>query len=158
MKALLIVYSYHHRNTWKIAEVIAEELGARLVTPQKLRPDEVGEYELVGFGSGIDSGKHYPQLLTLIDTLPEGKKNKAFIVSTSAIISQEKMRKDHAALREKLLQKGYLIVGEFSCKGYNTNSFLKYFGGMNKGRPNENDIQKAREFAQALKQGPAPEK
>lgn len=63
----------------------------------------------------------------------------------------DKIAEDHSLLREKLRSKGYLIVGEFSCKGYNTNSFLKYFGGMNKGRPNAEDLERAEEFAQNLK-------
>ena len=60
--------------------------------------------------------------------------------------------KNHSPLREKLQSKGYMIVDEFSCKGFNTNSFLKYFGGMNKGRPNAEDFKHAEEFAQNLKQ------
>jgi len=60
--------------------------------------------------------------------------------------------KNHSSLREKLQSKGYIIVGEFNCKGFNTNSFLKYFGGMNKGRPNAEDLKHAEEFAQNLKQ------
>jgi flavodoxin len=63
-----------------------------------------------------------------------------------------KVAKDHLLLREKLQRKGYMIVDEFSCKGFNTNSFMKYFGGMNKGRPNAEDLKHAEEFAQNLKQ------
>jgi hypothetical protein len=45
-----------------------------------------------------------------------------------------------------------LIVDEFGCAGLNTNSFLKLFGGMNKGGPNAEDLKHAEEFAQNLKQ------
>jgi hypothetical protein len=62
------------------------------------------------------------------------------------------MAADHAALREILLAKGYVVVGEFSCRGYNTNSFLKHFGGMNKGCPTEEDLKNARAFAERMKQ------
>jgi flavodoxin len=55
-------------------------------------------------------------------------------------------------LLEKLKLKGYVIVDEFSCKGFNTNSFLKLFGGMNKGRPNTEDLKHAEEFALNLKE------
>ncbi len=55
-------------------------------------------------------------------------------------------------LRKKLQSKGYMIVDEFSCAGFNTNSFLKLFGGINKGRPNAEDLKHAEEFAQNLKQ------
>jgi flavodoxin len=55
-------------------------------------------------------------------------------------------------LREKLESKGYAVVDEFSCKGFNTNGFLRYFGGMNKGRPNAEDLKHAEEFATNLRQ------
>jgi flavodoxin len=45
-----------------------------------------------------------------------------------------------------------MIVDEFNCAGFNTNSVLKLFGGMNKGRPNAEDLKDAEEFAQNLKQ------
>ena len=63
---------------------------------------------------------------------------------------ETKVKKDHSLLRQKLESKGYTIVGEFSCKGFNTNSFLKYFGGMNKDRPNSDDLKNAEEFALKL--------
>ncbi len=58
----------------------------------------------------------------------------------------------HSPLREKLRSKGYIIVDEFNCAGLNTNSFLKLIGGINKGRPNAEDLKHAEEFAQNLKQ------
>ena len=35
--------------------------------------------------------------------------------------------------------------------GFNTNKFLKYFDGINKGRPNREDLKHAEEFASKLK-------
>jgi hypothetical protein len=49
------------------------------------------------------------------------------------------------------LSKGYRIVDEFGCVGWNTNSFLRFFGGLNKGRPSAEDIKRAFEFARNLK-------
>ena len=43
-----------------------------------------------------------------------------------------------------------MIVDEFTCAGFNTNSFIKLVGGMNKGRPNAQDLKNAEEFAQNL--------
>ena len=147
MKSLLILFSYHHNNTEKIANVFAKVLDAQIKTPQQVNPEELQEYDLIGFGSGIYSGKHHEYLLDLADKLPQVTNKKAFIFSTSAITGEEKVAKDHSLLREKLQSKGYMIVDEFSCKGFNTNSFLKLFGGMNKGRPNAEDLKHAEEFA-----------
>ena len=152
MKSLLVLSSYHHNNTEKIANVFAKVLDAQIKTPQQINPEELQEYNLIGFGSGIYSAKHHKVLLDLADKLPSVTNKKAFIFSTSAIMGEAKVAQDHSTLREKLQSKGYMIVDEFSCKGFNTNSFLKLFGGMNKGRPNALDLKDAEEFAQNLKQ------
>lgn len=60
------------------------------------------------------------------------------------------MYNDHKVLRDILISKGYQIVDEFSCVGFNTNSFLKYFGGLNKDRPNAEDLNEAAKFAERL--------
>ena len=150
MKSLLVLFSYHHNNTEKIANVFAKALDAQIKTPQQINPEELQEYSLIGFGSGIYGAKHHKLLLDLADKLPQVNNRKAFIFSTSANL--EPLSKNHSSLREKLQSKGYIIVDEFTCAGFNTNSFMKYFGGMNKGRPNAEDLKHAEEFAQNLKQ------
>jgi flavodoxin len=131
---------------------MAEVLDAKIETPQQTSPEELQQYELVGFGSGIDSGKHYKLLLDFAQRLPQVANRKAFIFSTAGITGEEKVSKDHSALRETLQSKGYMIVDEFGCRGYNTNSFLRFFGGMNRCRPNGEDLRNAEEFALKLKQ------
>ena len=152
MKSVLIVISIHHNNTLKIANAIAKVLDAQIKKPQEINPKELQNYSLVGFGSGIYGEKHHKSLLDFIDKLPQIINKKAFIFSTSGITSKAKAAKDHYPIREKLESKGYLILDEFQCKGFNTNSFLKYFGGMNKGRPNAEDLKQAEEFAEKLRQ------
>ena len=150
MNCLLVLFSFHHKNTEKIAKVFAKVLDAQIKTPQEINPEEVQEYDLVGFGSGIYGEKHHTTLLDIADRLPQVADKKAFIFSTSAILGEKKVAKDHSTLREKLQSKGYMIVDEFACKGFNTNSFLRFIGGMNKGRPNTDDLKKAEKFAQNL--------
>ena len=152
MNCLLILYSYHHNNTEKVANVIAKVFDAKVKTPLQTDPDELQDYDLIGFGAGIDSGKHYKPMLDLADKLPQIIDKNAFIFSTAALTGDKKRDEDHSILREKLESKGYVIVDEFQCKGFNTNSFMKYFGGMNRGRPNSKDLKNAEEFAQNLKQ------
>ncbi len=152
VKPLLVVYSYHHNNTLKVAEVFAKVLDAKIVTPQQANPQELQGYNLIGFGAGIDSGKHYKPLLDFADQLPNVTDKRAFIFSTSGVSNPKYMTKIHTALREKLTNKGYIVVDEFNCHGFNTNSFLKMLGGMNKGRPNEEDLKHAEEFAENLEQ------
>ena len=149
-KILLILFSFHHKNTEKIAKVFAKVLDAQIIKPQQINPQELQDYSLIGFGSGLYDEKHHKSLLNLADKLPPVTNRKAFIFSTSGTTYYYK--KNHLPLREKLQSKGYIIVDEFNCAGFNTNSFLRFVGGINKGRPNAEDLKRAEEFAQNLKQ------
>jgi len=155
LKSLVVVFSYHHKNTEKVAKVIAKVLDAPVKTPQQVNPEELREYDLIGFGSGIYSAKNHESLLDLADKLPQVTDKKAFIFSTygapATFVGREFVENNHSQLREKLKVKGYSISGEFSCAGWNTNSFLKYFGGLNKGRPNAEDLKNVQEFAERIK-------
>lgn len=154
MKTLIICFSFHHSNTLKLASVFSKVLSAKIKSPQEINPKELKAYDLIGFGSGIYNYTTHPSLLKLADSLPKTK-GKAFIFSTSGIRVDSPIfrnaRKWHKELREKLQSKGYEIVGEFNCAGWNTNSFLKHIGGIRKGHPNEKDLKEAEEFAEKLK-------
>lgn len=156
MKSILVLISYHHKNTEKIAKVFAKVLDAQIKKPQQISIEELSEYGLIGFGSGIYDQKHHKYILDLADKLPEAVNRKVFIFSTSGISRKFALKypKDiddpHKPLKEKLSSKGYIIVDEFNCAGWNTNSFLKLFGGLNRGKPNAEDLKNAEEFAQNL--------
>jgi flavodoxin len=156
MDSLVIVFSYHHKNTEKIAGVIAKALGAKInKTPQRIGPKELQKYSLIGFGSGIYDGKNHKSLLELADKLPKVNNRKAFIFSTCGLpamfMTKEVALGNHSLLRDKLKSKGYTIADEFGCPGFNTHSFLRLFGGLNKGRPNARDLKNAEGFAKKLK-------
>ena len=156
VKSLVVVFSYHHKNTEKIANACAKALGAEVKTPQQVKPEEIAEYDLVGFGSGIYSATFDPSVLDLADRLPQVSNKKVFLFSTygapAFVANREFIEKNHRQIREKLQAKGYTVIGEFGCAGWNTNSFLRFFGGLNKGRPNAEDIRKAEEFARSVKE------
>lgn len=149
MKAIVIYKSVHHGNTKKIAQILANELGAQILEVDKAKKDFLEDFDLIGFGSGIYMWRHHRQLLNFVDELSPQKGKKAFIFSTSG--ARISTRRLHRKLREKLLSKGFEIVGEFNCPGWDTVGPLKIFGGINKGRPNEKDFNLAREFAKKLK-------
>jgi flavodoxin len=146
MKALVVCISVHHGNTEKIAVSISRTLGAKLLKPKEV--NSIQEYDLIGFGSGIYYWRHHRTILNLVDRLPDSKNKKAFIFSTSGIIVKWLL---HRSLKKRLLKKGFDIVGEFFCKGFDTNGPLKLIGGINKGKPDEGDIRRAEEFGGTLK-------
>jgi len=148
MKVLIIYISIHYGNTEKIAKAMAEILNAELVKPSEIEIDTLSEYDLIGFGSGSYFWQHHKELLNLVKEIPHLYK-KAFIFSTRgggpAWLS-------HRGLKKELLAKGFDVIGEFSCKGFDTFGALKAIGGINKGKPDEKDLATARRFAMALKE------
>lgn len=149
MKTAIIYYSYHHMNTEKIARRMITPLEAKLMKPEEVDVSGLAEYDLIGFGSGIFFSKHHKSLLKLVDTMPEVKGRKAFIFSTAGR-GEPSLARNHRALRARLEGKGFVIVGEFSSYAWDTFFLLRLIGGINKGRPNEDDLAKAENFAKSL--------
>lgn len=150
MENLIIYISTHHGNTEKVAKAMAKALNAELAKPQEVDITTLSQYDLIGFGSGIYYARHHRNLLGLIDKLPTLKSKKAFIFYTSGLRKIRFFHECDKALKKKLLQKGFNIIGEFSCRGFDTNGLLKLIGGTSKGRPNKKDLEKARNFAKDL--------
>ena len=73
---------------------------------------------------------------------------RAFIFSTSGDGKVE----HHAAFKELLVSRGFSVVADFSCKAWDSWGPLKLVGGINKGRPNADDLEEARVFARGLKE------
>lgn len=150
MKTLIIYISIHHSNTERVAEAVAEVLNGKLAKPNDVNINELSGYDLIGFGSGIYFGKHYKSLLDFIDRLPNLENKKAFIFSTSGVRKIRFFHDFDKPLKEKLLEKGFDIIGEFSCRGFDTFGPFKLIGGISRGRPNERDLEQARNFARDL--------
>ena len=51
-KTLVIFKSVHHHNTAKVAQRIADVLGAVVVTPEETPYTCLDDYDMIGFGSG----------------------------------------------------------------------------------------------------------
>jgi flavodoxin len=150
MKTLIICQSYHHGNTKKVADAIGEVLDAEVIDPAEASSERLAAYDLIGFGSGIAFGKHYEGLLKCVERLPTVDK-KAFIFSTRGAPRQGS---HHNALTDLLKSAGFTILGEFSCRGWDTYvPVLKLIGGIARGHPNEQDLRDAREFAARLREG-----
>lgn len=146
MKTLIVYKSIHLGSTKKIAQKLAQVLNSDIKEPHEVDLSDIQKYDLIGFGSGIYSSNFYQSILDLVDKITDLKDKRVFIFSTSGVIYE----RCHSVMKQKLLEKNAVIVDEFFCKGLNKNSFLKYFGGMNKGRPNKEDLERAVVFARKL--------
>lgn len=146
MKRLIIYESIHHKNTEKIAKVMGEVLKAELKNPKDVNVDDLKNYDLIGFGSGIYYGKFHKNILELLKKIKSQGKQRVFVFSTSG----QGREQYNESLKSELKEKGFEVVGSFACKGFDTYGPLKLIGGIAKGRPNEEDFSKAREFAAEL--------
>ena len=77
MKSLVVYVSVEHGNTEKVAKAISEVLGADLKKVEEVDLSTIQRYDLIGFGSGIYSGKLHVRLLKLVDGMPLSR-SKAF--------------------------------------------------------------------------------
>jgi len=145
VKTLIIYQSIHHHNTETIAREMGDVLSADLRKPFTIKPEEVMEYDLVGFGSGIYFWKHHQALLDFASQLPKREGFPVFIFSTHGAWFGS-----HQELRRMLVDKKYQIIGEFDCPGWDSWGIFKYIGGLYRGRPNTNDCQKAQQFAEKV--------
>ena len=150
MKTLICITSVHHGNTQKVAEAIASVLGADLMPPNRVTPELLAQYDLVGFGSGIYFRRHHQNIFRLLDRLPAVKGKKAFVFSTAGFTLMK--YSFHRPLKARLAEKGFQIVGEFCCPGWDTYAIFAIFGGIHRGRPDERDIAAAKAFAAGLKE------
>lgn len=145
MKTLIIYYSEYKDHTKKVAEAMSEILGAEMVHANNTKDIKIENYDLIGFGSGVYNQNMHTVIFDLAEKYNLNGKN-VFVFSTSAAGIEMYNKK----LIEKLTLKGAVVKGEFCCKGYLTNKFLKLFGGMAKGHPNNEDLLNAKNFAKKL--------
>ncbi|HXZ94529.1 MAG TPA: flavodoxin family protein [Dehalococcoidia bacterium] len=151
MKTLIIYISVHHGNTEKVAKAMANIVNADLLQVQQADASMLERYDLIGFGSGIYFGRHHESLLDFVDKLPVLRNKKAFIFSTSGLRKIWFFHDFDKPLEERLQRKGFDIIGEFSCRGLDTYRATRLVGGINKGRPNAQDLKQAEDFAKGLK-------
>jgi flavodoxin len=148
MKILIIYHSVHHQNTLKVADVMAQSIEADLIDVSEANQDMLDDYDVVGFGSGIYYGKPHKKIRRFIEGLIKQENKKAFVFITSGAGKANYPQN----LSNILVERGFEVIGEYHTKAFDTWGYLKLIGGINKGRPNQEDLQKAEDFARNLKE------
>jgi len=146
LKSIVIYESVHHNNTEKIAKAIADEIGAELVNVRNMKVEDIDKYDLIGFGSGIYYSKVHKNIKNFLEKIENVNKQKSFVFVTSGRVKDDFTEN----FKELLISKGFDVISTFSCKGFDTFGPLKLIGGINKGKPNEQDIANAQNFARSL--------
>jgi flavodoxin len=132
-----IAVRYHSRsgNTKKVAEAIAKAAGTEAADCGSPVTEAV---DLLFLGGAVYGGRVDETLKAFIAGLDPGKIKAAAIFGTSAL-AKEPDRKTEKLVKERgipVLERG------FRCRGA--------FWFMNRGRPNEEDLKGAAEFARAV--------
>ena len=146
MKTAIVYASVHHKNTEKVVKAIAEKHPeVELIDATKTILKDLASYDLIGFASGIFYGKFHKTLLSFIaDNLPLHK--KTFVIYTCGSDRASYME----SIEELIKSKDSVLTAHYSCLAYDTFGPFKLVGGLNKGRPNEDDLQKAVDFYESL--------
>ncbi|MCR4718972.1 MAG: flavodoxin [Firmicutes bacterium] len=141
MKTVIIYVSVHHGNTKKVIEAIASKNDVDVFDVLSKERINLEEYDCIGIASGIAYGKYYPQMIKFVEgNLPENK--KVFFLHTAG-----SPRENHnAAVKAVADSKSCECLGTYFCKGFDTYGPFKLIGGIAKGHPNNNDIQRAINF------------
>lgn len=150
MKSLIVCVSKSHGNTRRVADRMAEVLGAEVVEPESVDPEKLAEYDLVGFGSGIYYMAFDARIRRLIRRVPPVDGVRAFTFFTSG--AREIPLVDYTKpTRKQLAAKGFDVLGSFSCRGFDTVGPFGFIGGINRGRPGDHDLDRAAAFAARLR-------
>ncbi|MEE6177625.1 flavodoxin family protein [Mycobacterium sp. 050134] len=155
MKSLIVCVSKSHGNTRRVADRMAEVLGAEVVEPESVDPGQLSEYDLVGFGSGIYYMAFDARIRKLIRRLHNVDGVRAFTFFTSGA-SQMPLMDYTAPIRKPLAAKGFHVLDSFSCRGFDTVGPFGFIGGINRGRPGDSDLDRAAAFAERLRNRVAP--
>jgi flavodoxin len=129
---------------------MAEVLDAEVVEPESVNPEMLRQYDLVGFGSGIYYMTVDARLRDLIRRLPTVDHIRAFTFFTSGA-REIPLLGYNKPVRKHLVWKGFEVIGSFSCRGFDTVGLFGFIGGINRGRPNGHDLDRAAEFAARLR-------
>ena len=141
MKTAICYYSRHHGNTLKVLQAMASVGEIDLIDVTRTKSAQLADYDCVGFASGIYGFEFQKAVVEFArQQLPKGK--SVFFVYTYGGAKGTGAK----AMAEIAAEKGCTVLGEFSCKGFDTFGPFKLVGGLAKGRPNEGDLEKARQF------------
>jgi len=140
LKTAIIYESYHHGNTKKVCDALAQKYDITLIDARG-SVGELEKYDLIGLASGAAYGKFYSTITDVArNKLPQGK--SVFFIYTCGRPSR-----DYAAEVKKIaLEKNCRILGTYGCKGYDTFGPLKLIGGINKENPTADEIDAAIKF------------
>lgn len=148
MRSIVIYTSTKYGNTKKVAIAMAEEIGADLhcLDDVHQKDPELDDYNLIALGTGIKFLRYEPNLR---DYVPRNNfKDRNVFLFMSCGSGWDWIHDN--IVKQTLLQQGANLLGQFTCLGFAGSFPLSIVGGINRGHPNQNDIEQARYFARRM--------
>ena len=141
MKIEIVYASYHHNNTEKVVLELERRLkeyehGVVLnnVTKELVIHDETFDFTI--FASGIYYFGFHKNIYKYLESLQKQVRGPAFVFYTAGALTDNFLNK----IIKKVEDKGYDVVGTHGMLGFDTYGPYKLVGGLNKGRPDKEDI------------------
>jgi hypothetical protein len=147
MPKIAIVYcSPHHGNTRKLLDAIVSahpdvtliQAGEDAFSPE--------QYDVIGFASGVYAGKLHRTVRKALASA-DGKGRRAFVIYTCGDTQGGKYGE---SCMNDLRRQGFETLGYFWCVGWDSFGPLRLVGGVNKGKPDADDIAGAVKFYESL--------
>lgn len=123
------------KNNKKLAKAIAEQLQ---VKAESIKQNQSITADILFLGCPILGGNVPVPVMQFVEKLDAQKVKKVILFSANGYGTDQ-----FAQLKEQIRNKGILLGPVFSCQG-------RAFIFMNRGRPNQHDLQNARAFAQKV--------
>lgn len=144
MEKICIAYdSMHNMNTEKLVLSLKENYNdVDIIKVNNFDINAIDNYPKIGLASGIYWGRFSKNIEELLDKILDSDVKNLFFIYTSGI---GKVRYEKKLIK-RLEEKNKICLGIFSCKGFDKYGPFKLIGGINKGKPNEKDIQNLIKF------------
>lgn len=146
-KVAIIYYSKHHLNTKRLLDAIKEKYTVDLISLSNKEKPDLSEYKAVGFASGIYFNKLHKSVSAFVNmNKAELSGKRTFIICTSG----SGVARPVQSFGKFLEESGLRLMGSFHCRAYDTFGPFKLIGGLNKGRPSKEDLEKAVSFYERI--------
>ena len=129
------LFRYHKRNTKRLAEAVAEAVGVQALLISEPVTEQT---DILFLGNSYYAFSIDPEVRSFIRTLSSDKVGCIVNFGSAAMLNStwKKVKAEADKVGIKMDQR------EFHCKGE--------FKGVHKGRPNEDDLKAAKEFAKSI--------
>ena len=133
------------QNTFKLLQKMKEVRDIDLIEVSQAKDEDLAKYDIVGFASGIYAWKFSKKIINFIASSTLNNLN-VVIVSTSG----GKATKPHNKIKEIIKAKQWNLLSEFNTIAVDKFGPFGWIGGLNKNRPNEQEIQQSKDWIKSL--------